>query len=114
MVKRCSIAEAQSRLSGLVREAEGGARVELTREGRLVAMILGVSSDCPDGERDFWAAYQEYRRTHDLSREETPADEEAPVIGSSLDHLIGCWSAQDEQEFLKAIEVFEQVDESLG
>ena len=113
MVKRYSIAEAQDRLPGLVHEVEGGARVELTREGRLVAMILGVAEGAAS-ERDFWAAYEEYCRTHDLSQEGTQADEEAPVIGNSLDHLIGRWSAQDEQDFLKAIEVFEQVDESLG
>ncbi len=42
-----------------------------------------------------------------------PRDEKGPVIGSSLDHLIGRWSAQDEREFLHAIEVFEQVDEQV-
>lgn len=91
MVKRYSIAEAQDRLPNLVHEAEGGTRVELTRDGKPVAMILCV----PESAGSL-------------------ADEQAPVIGNSLDHLIGRWSAQDEQEFLQAIEVFEQVDESLG
>lgn len=94
MVKRYSIAEAQSSLPGLVREVEGGARVELTREGRPVAMILSLRKGG--------------------ARQEMQVHEEAPVIGNSLDHLIGRWSAQDEQDFLKAIEVFEQVDESIG
>lgn len=85
MVKRYSISEAQDRLPGLVHEVEGGIRVELTRDGKPVAMILSVRED--DGRQ------------------------EPQVIGNSLDHLIGRWSAQDEQEFLQAIEVFEQVDD---
>jgi hypothetical protein len=35
------------------------------------------------------------------------------VIGNSLDHFIGIWSAEEADEFLKAIEVFEEVDESF-
>jgi hypothetical protein len=38
---------------------------------------------------------------------------ESAVVGNSLDHLIGCWSVQEERDFLKAVEVFEQIDESL-
>lgn len=91
MVKRYSIAEAQDSLANLVHEAEGGTRVELTRDGRPVAMILSV-----------------------LESANSHADEQAPVIGNSLDHLIGRWSAQDEREFLQAIEVFEQVDDSIA
>jgi antitoxin (DNA-binding transcriptional repressor) of toxin-antitoxin stability system len=35
------------------------------------------------------------------------------VIGTSLDRYIGVWSAEEEEEFLKSIEVFEEIDESL-
>jgi prevent-host-death family protein len=35
------------------------------------------------------------------------------VIGNSLDRYIGVWSAEEEAEFLKSIEVFEEIDESL-
>lgn len=76
MVKRYSISEAQDRLPGLVHEVEGGARVELTREGKPVAMILSVPESASglepgaESERDFWAAYEEFRRTHDLTQEE--------------------------------------------
>ena len=35
------------------------------------------------------------------------------VIGHALDRFIGTWSAEQEAELLKAIEVFEQVDESV-
>lgn len=37
-----SIAEAKSSLPRLVREAEGGAHVTLTRRGRPVAVLIGV------------------------------------------------------------------------
>ena len=86
MVRRCSIAEAGDDLPTLVREAESGVRIELIREGQPVAAIIPFRDD----------------------------DEDLGVIGDSLDHLFGCWSAQEEREFLQAIEVFEQVDEPLA
>ena len=39
---------------------------------------------------------------------------EAPAeVGDSLDHLIGKWSKQEENDFLKSVEAFEKVDERL-
>ncbi len=35
------------------------------------------------------------------------------VIGRSLDHLIGKWSAAEAQEFLRSIEPLEQIDRSF-
>ena len=35
------------------------------------------------------------------------------VVGDSLDHLIGSWSDADEEELLRAIEPFEQIDPTL-
>jgi prevent-host-death family protein len=35
------------------------------------------------------------------------------VVGTSLDRYIGVWSTEEEAEFLKSIEVFEEIDESL-
>ena len=35
------------------------------------------------------------------------------AVGDSLDELIGCWTAEDEKDFLKSIEAFERVDEVL-
>jgi hypothetical protein len=35
------------------------------------------------------------------------------VIGNSLDRFIGIWSEEDAAELLKAIEVFEEIDESM-
>ena len=36
-----------------------------------------------------------------------------PRVGDSLDPLIGCWSAEEEHAFQRAIEVFETVDPHL-
>jgi hypothetical protein len=40
-------------------------------------------------------------------------DDEPRVVGNSLDHFFETWSAEEEEEFLKAIEIFERTDESL-
>jgi hypothetical protein len=37
----------------------------------------------------------------------------ANVVGDSLDGLIGSWSTAEENEFLQAIEGFEEIDPSL-
>jgi len=69
MVKKYSIAEARDHLPSVVHEAEKGTQVELTRRGKPVAVLIGVE----DFERlskkkpGFWEAYQEFRRTADLS-----------------------------------------------
>jgi hypothetical protein len=34
-------------------------------------------------------------------------------IGNSLDRFMGIWSEEEAAEFLKAIEVFEEIDESM-
>lgn len=43
--------------------------------------------------------------------EPQPAQEQR--IGDAFDDLIGTWTAEQEREFLEAVEVFEQVDESF-
>ena len=69
MVKKYSIAEARDNFTSMVHEAEEGTQVELTRRGKPVAVLVGVE----DFERlskkkpGFWEAYQEFRRTADLS-----------------------------------------------
>jgi len=37
----------------------------------------------------------------------------ADVVGDSLDHLIGKWSAEESEAFLKSIEPLEQIDRSF-
>jgi prevent-host-death family protein len=69
MLKRYSITQAKSNLSHLVGEVEKGDRVELTRRGKTVAVLIGVESPeaLSQGEvRGFREAYQEFLRTHDL------------------------------------------------
>jgi hypothetical protein len=40
-------------------------------------------------------------------------NERPNVIGNALDPFIGTWSRDEEEELLRAIEVLEQIDESL-
>jgi hypothetical protein len=46
-----------------------------------------------------------------------PVPQEEPrtvkKVGHALDRFMGTWTAEEEAEFLKAVEVFEQVDESF-
>jgi prevent-host-death family protein len=42
MTKEYSVSEAKAKLPGLVREAERGARLRLTRRGKVVAVVLGA------------------------------------------------------------------------
>ena len=69
MTKQYSIAEARHNLPGVVHEAEGGTRVELTRRGKPVAVLVGIEDyeRLAEGRRDFWEAYEEFRRELDLA-----------------------------------------------
>jgi prevent-host-death family protein len=69
MAKKYSIAEARDNLPGVVHEVERGTRVELTRRGKPVAVLLGLVEyeRLAQGRRDFWDAYQEFRREFDLA-----------------------------------------------
>ena len=69
MTKKYSIAEARENLSGIVHEVEGGSRVELTRRGKPVAVLIGIDEyqRLAGGRRDFWEAYEEFRREFDLT-----------------------------------------------
>lgn len=40
-----------------------------------------------------------------------PPSPEHPVIGGTLDHLIGTWSKAEAKAFAQAVAVFEQVDD---
>jgi len=73
MSEQHSIAEARSNLADLVRKAEKGEAVELTREGERVAVLIGwreyeqLAGPQPQQPRkSFWDAYQEWRRTADF------------------------------------------------
>ena len=77
MVKKYSIAEARDNLPGVVHEVEEGTRVELTRRGKPVAVLLGLEEyeRMAKGRRDFWEAYEEFRREFDLAQLEIDPDE---------------------------------------
>ena len=69
MIKKYSIAEARDNLPGVVHEAEAGTRVELTRRGKPVAVLLGLDEfeRLASGRRSFWESYAEFRREFDLA-----------------------------------------------
>jgi prevent-host-death family protein len=77
MSRRHSIAEARHDLARIVHESEGGDPIELTRRGEPVAVMpsMGEYRRLAEGKRDFWKAYEEFRRGHDLSRLGIPPEE---------------------------------------
>jgi antitoxin (DNA-binding transcriptional repressor) of toxin-antitoxin stability system len=81
---KMNLKEAQGKLERLVDEAASGEEVILTRG---------------DGAKFRIVPLEPVARP--------------PVVGHSLDHLFGVWSEQEETDFLKAIEVFEEIDDSL-
>lgn len=68
MVKKYSIAEASNNLTDIVHEAEEGTRVELTREGKPVAVLIGTNEFERMAEEapSFKEAYEKFRREYDL------------------------------------------------
>lgn len=68
MTKRRSIAEARQQLPTLVREAESGWPIELTRRGEPVAVLVGRRQfdRLTRESRGFSDAYAAFLRAHDL------------------------------------------------
>lgn len=68
MGKRRSIAEARSNLPQLIREAEAGKVVELTRHGEGVAVLIGRKQydHLVSGRRSFADAWADFAREVDL------------------------------------------------
>jgi prevent-host-death family protein len=66
--RKYSIAEARNSLPKLVKEAEAGREVSLTRRGRPVAVLVGQIDyeRLASGPRNFWNTYQDFRREVDL------------------------------------------------
>ena len=62
MAERYSIAEARTSLAAIVDQAEAGRRVELTRRGRAVAVVmsLGEFERLRGGRRPFAKAYRAF------------------------------------------------------
>jgi prevent-host-death family protein len=76
-----SMTEACKRLPRLVREAEVGDDVQLTRNGRPVARVISTrpsvreSSEASSGGGGFWEAYQGFRQKYDLKELDLDPDE---------------------------------------
>jgi prevent-host-death family protein len=64
MMKRYSIAEARNNFTSLVHAAEAGARVELTRRGKPIAVLLALSEyqRLSDKRSGFTEIYQDFLR----------------------------------------------------
>lgn len=69
MSKQYSIAEARDNFTSVVHEAEKGERVELTRRGRPVAVLISLDEyqQLSTRRRSFWEAYEEFRRKYEAS-----------------------------------------------
>lgn len=84
---KVSLQEAERHLGELIEEAAAGQDVVITRASGPAVRLLLLSPD---------------------EAQKPPA-----AIGRALDRFIGTWSADQEAEVLKAVEVFEQVDPSF-
>jgi prevent-host-death family protein len=82
-VIKLSLKEAEGRLGRLIEEAAAGQEVVITSTGGRAVRLVPVLEETRTGKK----------------------------VGYALDRFMGTWSAEEEAEFLKAIEVFEQVDE---
>ena len=89
---KVNLKEAQGDLEHLVEEAAGGEEVIITRRDGARFRIVPLPQAAADSQ--------------DVSAQ-------PGVIGNSLDRFFGVWSAEEAAEFLKSIEVFEEIDESL-
>ena len=69
MIKKHSISDARRNLSKLIREAENGTTVELTRHGKPVAVLIGYGDfRRPSAKRrGFAAAYRDFTETVDIT-----------------------------------------------
>ena len=77
MTDKHSIAEARSNLPKLVREAEKGMTVELTRRGEPVAVLIGLRrfERLASNRRSFVTAYRDFTNQSDLTELALDPDE---------------------------------------
>jgi len=89
---RVSLEEAEAHLGELIEEAAAGQEVVITSTGGQTVRLTLVRQE---------------------GQEDRGTDEPSTAIGHALDRFIGTWSAEQAAEVLKAVEIFEQVDESF-
>lgn len=75
--RRHSVAEARRHLPALIRAAEGGSTVEISRRGEPVAVLVSRRrfEELSNGRPDFMEAYREFRRETDLAALDLDPDE---------------------------------------
>ena len=85
MTKQRSIADARNNLPQVIREAEAGEPIELTRRGEAVAVLLGLRQyeQLVAGTRRFSEAWEEFTRNVDLA--ELNLDPDAIFAGTRDD-----------------------------
>jgi prevent-host-death family protein len=68
MTRRYSIAEARHNLAAIVHELEQAQRIELTRRGTAVAVLLSIHEyeQLTSKREHFWNAYVAFRTEHQL------------------------------------------------
>ena len=89
---RVSLKEAEAHLGELIEEAAAGQEVVITSDGGPTVRLTLV----PYSEHGNQGSY-----------------EPSKAVGRALDRFIGTWSAEQEAEVLKAVKIFEQVDEAF-
>jgi len=89
---KVSLEEAEGHLGELIEEAAAGQEVVITGDGGSAVRLTLVN------HRE-----QEARVPYGSPE----------AVGNALDRFIGTWSAEQEAEVLKAVEIFEQVDASF-
>lgn len=89
---KVSLKEAEGHLGELIEEAAAGQEVVITSAGGRTVRLMLVRQE---------------------GQEDRGACEPPKAIGRALDRFIGTWSAEQGAEVLKAVEIFEQVDESF-
>lgn len=72
-----SVAEARRTLPSLIRDAERGEAVRLTRRGKPVAVLIGYEEfeRLASGARDFAEAYEKFLRSYPLAELDIDPDE---------------------------------------
>ena len=77
MKSRYSITDARRNLSAIIREAENGKEIELTRRGEPAAMLIGIRAfrQLKSTQGNFATAYREFRETTNLDDLDLNPDE---------------------------------------
>jgi antitoxin (DNA-binding transcriptional repressor) of toxin-antitoxin stability system len=89
---KVNLEEAKGHLGELIEEVAAGQEVVITSPGRPAVRLTLLTP-----------MEQEAQGSHDSPK----------AVGHALDRFIGTWSAEQEAEILKAVEIFEQVDVSF-